>query len=136
MQTLQQHGNWKGGCKGTWKAIAQQSGKDITHCQICKESPRRIEIHHIDGNQSNNNPRNLGVLCSFCHQSIHDNGNKTRFKQGQSHSIETRTKMSQAKKGVAPWNKGKQYGKIDWKNKEQVKSYMREYHQKRKGEKQ
>ncbi len=36
-------------------------------CCICRERGKRIQIHHIDENPSNNDPRNLAVLCFDCH---------------------------------------------------------------------
>jgi len=36
-------------------------------CPLCKRAPT-TEIHHIDGNHSNNNPKNLIALCYSCHK--------------------------------------------------------------------
>jgi hypothetical protein len=36
-------------------------------CCVCNERGKRIQIHHIDGNNSNNDPRNLSVVCFGCH---------------------------------------------------------------------
>jgi len=41
-----------------------------------------IDTHHINFNRKDNSMWNLAVLCSFCHQAIHKNGVKTRFKKG------------------------------------------------------
>jgi len=32
-------------------------------CCICQSPHRTVQLHHIDGNPNNNNPRNLAVLC-------------------------------------------------------------------------
>lgn len=53
----------------------------MTKCIICGDTEKRIEVHHIDGNSENNQLRNLGVVCSFCHFAIHDNGRNTRFQE-------------------------------------------------------
>ena len=37
----------------------------------CKEHVKPV-IHHIDGNNSHNSPRNLIALCPNCHQRAHD----------------------------------------------------------------
>jgi len=78
-QSGSNHPNWSGGSSRYWgKKILRESGKDTKHCQICKEK-KRTEIHHIDGNSNNNKLNNLGVVCSYCHFAIHDNGKNTRF---------------------------------------------------------
>ncbi len=44
-------------------------------CDNCKrdfsKNPKRLHVHHRDGNKSNNNPSNLEVLCFDCHKKIH-----------------------------------------------------------------
>lgn len=37
-------------------------------CSICNISPNRLEIHHKDGNRSNNSISNLEPLCVSCHK--------------------------------------------------------------------
>jgi len=32
-------------------------------CCICRDKSKDVQIHHIDGNRSNNDPNNLAVLC-------------------------------------------------------------------------
>ena len=36
-------------------------------CCVCEERGKRVQIHHIDGDPSNNEPRNLAALCFDCH---------------------------------------------------------------------
>jgi hypothetical protein len=75
---------WKGGISRlTAKKVCIENGRDLTKCQICKEKGK-IVIHHCDGNRENNNNFNLGIVCYFCHNAIHDNPNKiaTRFQVG------------------------------------------------------
>lgn len=40
-------------------------------CCICRLPGRKIEIHHIDGDPSNNKIDNLAVLCKDCHSEAH-----------------------------------------------------------------
>lgn len=83
---------WKGGISRlTAKKRCIEYGKDMESCQICKEKGKMV-VHHIDGNKTNNNIKNLGVICHFCHNSIHDNPNKraTRFQIG--HPLNKHTK--------------------------------------------
>jgi 5-methylcytosine-specific restriction endonuclease McrA len=73
---------WNGGISRlTAKKICIGYGLNIKTCQICQENGRMI-IHHIDGNRKNNNIRNLGIVCYFCHNAMHDTPNRkaTRFK--------------------------------------------------------
>lgn len=39
-------------------------------CCICHVSRKHVQIHHIDGNNSNNAPYNLAVLCLDCHSLV------------------------------------------------------------------
>jgi hypothetical protein len=36
-------------------------------CCVCQERGKRVQIHHIDGNNSNNDKANLAVVCFDCH---------------------------------------------------------------------
>jgi len=40
-------------------------------CRGCGDT-RHIEVHHIDGDRSNNDIQNLIPLCTACHRAIHD----------------------------------------------------------------
>lgn len=43
---------------------------DQTHCEICGKEGK-LDIHHKDFNEQNNNIDNLQVLCRSCHMKIH-----------------------------------------------------------------
>lgn len=77
---------------GSFRKEIKLNKKDIEHCQNCKKKLEKINIHHIDKNRLNNNMENLMILCTSCHNAIHDNGRKTRFQ-----------------KGYIPHNKGKKF---------------------------
>lgn len=47
-------------------------------CCVCNVSGRRVHIHHIDEDRSNNDPSNLAVVCTYCHEDIHDRHGFTR----------------------------------------------------------
>jgi hypothetical protein len=66
--------------RSTAKRIAEQN-MDMNKCTICGDAEKRIEVHHINGNFKNNQLKNLGIVCSFCHFAIHDNGRNTRFQE-------------------------------------------------------
>lgn len=46
------------------------------NCYFCESNGSRrwrkgIELHHIDLNPKNNNPKNLVSLCQICHMKLH-----------------------------------------------------------------
>jgi HNH endonuclease len=43
-------------------------------CCICNEPGKAIQIHHIDGNPSNNSASNLAVVCFDCHNDTQVSG--------------------------------------------------------------
>lgn len=47
-------------------------------CCICKDSNKGVQIHHIDGDQGNNIPSNLAVVCTDHHDEIHKRGGITK----------------------------------------------------------
>jgi len=75
--------SWKGGVtRYIVLERVKETGKKIDECQICN-SREKIHLHHINGDRSNNEPRNISIVCSYCHYAIHDNGRNTRFKPQQ-----------------------------------------------------
>lgn len=40
------------------------------HCATCR-STLNLEVHHRDGDHTNNDPKNLATLCRVCHSDIH-----------------------------------------------------------------
>ena len=53
-------------------------------CYICNVPHKHVEIHHIDGNNSNNDPTNLAVLCRDCHSRVTgDEGLGRRYSEGE-----------------------------------------------------
>jgi hypothetical protein len=40
-------------------------------CCICRNTQRKVQIHHIDGDPSNNDFDNLAVICFDCHSDAH-----------------------------------------------------------------
>jgi 5-methylcytosine-specific restriction endonuclease McrA len=54
---------WKTGC-GNCEYHAKKNRKD--YCENCGGT-KKLQIDHIDGNRSNNNPKNLKTLCRSCH---------------------------------------------------------------------
>lgn len=37
-----------------------------SYCEKCGTT-EKLEVDHIDGNRSNNDPQNIQTLCTFCH---------------------------------------------------------------------
>ena len=69
-------------------------------CEICKlttwlDKPIPLQMDHIDGNHTNNNPNNLRLICPNCHSLTPNFGAKNRgygrhkrrerYKQGKSY---------------------------------------------------
>jgi len=98
---------FKGGSHRLAREICIENEKDLTCCEVedCKIK-KKIVVHHKDGNKSNNKIENLMVLCSKHHDTIHNNGLKTRFQVGHQHNKETLIKISNSLKGHPVWNKG------------------------------
>jgi len=80
------HYNWQGGI--SFEPYGLEFNKDLKEvirnrdrrkCQICEktelESNRKLDVHHIDYNKKNNDPKNLISLCQKCHI-------KTNFNRG------------------------------------------------------
>lgn len=46
------------------------------NCECCETSGKetRLFVHHLDGNHENDNIENLSVVCSNCHNKIHQRG--------------------------------------------------------------
>lgn len=53
--------------------ICQECGKNVNHIDVTKRS---APVHHIDGNEKNNDTKNLVTLCIGCHLLIHRVGLK------------------------------------------------------------
>ena len=68
--TDEKNGNWKGGYSLRYaKNLAiRYSKKEV--CAHCGYS-RVIDVHHWDGNNKNNTPKNLILLCPNHHREIH-----------------------------------------------------------------
>jgi len=47
--------------------------RDNYRCQVCgrKKGSVNVLIHHINGNNQNNDPENLVTLCVGCHLRLH-----------------------------------------------------------------
>ena len=93
------HPKWKGGNHGTARTMLKRKGVDLTYCRICKDTKKKIIIHHIDGNKFNNEERNQAIICTYCHNAIHGIGKNTQFKKGHQVPIEWSEKISEANRG-------------------------------------
>jgi len=71
-------------------------------CMLCGQSsiwndkPLKLQEHHEDGNNRNNNIKNVKLICPNCHsQTKHFCGRK---RKGKTNSIETKHKISESLK--------------------------------------
>ncbi|MHC4708741.1 MAG: HNH endonuclease signature motif containing protein [Planctomycetota bacterium] len=63
---------------GEWRDVCSQCNKKAAyviyksdHCQSCGFVPVnrvQLDVDHIDGNRTNNDPDNLQTLCANCHR--------------------------------------------------------------------
>jgi hypothetical protein len=75
--------NWQGG-KGKMYAriIAKRCGLLDKGCKLCGIK-MKLQVHHIDHNEDNNNISNLEVYCDHHHQSIIHKQDKGKPKTGK-----------------------------------------------------
>lgn len=50
--------------------VARLMFQNMHRCCICHEPRKHVQIHHIDGDPSNNGWENLAVLCVDCHSLV------------------------------------------------------------------
>lgn len=97
------HANWKGGISRDYCYKVFEDSRKEKVCVCCKEKDlNKLLIHHCDGNEKNNDIRNLSCVCNYCHNAMHDTPNKkkNRFKVGHKVSKEIRNKISNTKRGI------------------------------------
>lgn len=61
--------NWRGGKHRNWESLKGQ----IDECSMCGEI-KKLEVHHLDEDQSNDSLDNLTTICHKCHSIIHQRG--------------------------------------------------------------
>lgn len=56
-----------------WRRISSFIRKRDGHtCKICRSSDEsKLQVHHIDFNESNDSLENLETLCASCHRKLH-----------------------------------------------------------------
>ena len=98
-QYAERNPNWKGGLSRSTvnrraRASLEVAARDMYTCEECgKTSSRRLNIHHIDRDRSNDKAENLEVLCVRCHNSgwagarhVRNRDSKGAFICGSTHS--------------------------------------------------
>jgi len=83
------------------KQTLKENGIEVSRCRICKMTneenrqlyKKELSIHHIDGNNKNDNIRNIIPICHACHFAIH-----------RKITDNTRKKHSELRKGLS-WDK-------------------------------
>lgn len=61
---------WRGGTNKTVRKLLRKEGVP-EKCARCGATEGRIDVHHIDGDHQNNDPKNLQYLCWKCHWYLH-----------------------------------------------------------------
>ena len=94
-----------------WRNLVFQ--RDNLKCRHCEET-EGLCAHHIIGWDEDKKLRydldNGLSLCRSCHIKIHYDAPNLGMKD-RTHSLEAKKKMSIAKIGISPWNKGKKSSK-------------------------
>jgi len=58
---------------GVWKKLVKE--RDLHRCQLCNNSPKTVEVHHIkpfaEYPKLRFNPNNGITLCQKCHLKVH-----------------------------------------------------------------
>jgi 5-methylcytosine-specific restriction endonuclease McrA len=62
------------------KFIAENSGYKCNVCDISEwnNNPLTLQVNHIDGDASNNDPNNLELICPNCHTQTSTYGGKNK----------------------------------------------------------
>ena len=81
-----------------WPRIsADLKGVRLWRCEICKYRNRGsglIQVHHIDGDKSDNSRANLQVVCAICHGSKHGNSPLWPYAVSEAEKAELKTHHS------------------------------------------
>jgi len=97
-------GRWdyqKGNQKGFYNVKAYVLHRDGYQCQKCKTKKDKLHVHHIifRSNRGTNMPSNLVVLCSDCHEKLHNGEFKIEGVRSKTkHATEIGIVKSQLKK--------------------------------------
>lgn len=66
------------------KVVDELMFRNRHRCCVCREPEKHVQIHHIDGDSSNNAMGNLAVLCLGCHsRATSDEGLGRRYSPGE-----------------------------------------------------
>jgi 5-methylcytosine-specific restriction endonuclease McrA len=59
---------WKSRCMACMKHGQRTKNDHCNKCGFVAEDPIQLDVDHIDGNPSNNDPSNTQTLCANCHR--------------------------------------------------------------------
>lgn len=87
--------NWNNGSsfeeygkRFTKKLKEKIRNRDNNTCQICNgKSKIKLDVHHIDYNKKNNNPKNLISLCHRCHMKTNPKKNRDYYRKALNSKI-------------------------------------------------
>jgi 5-methylcytosine-specific restriction endonuclease McrA len=104
------HISYKRHSQATRRWSREVRKRDNFTCQHCGTNPKRLHAHHIvswkDNEMLRHEISNGITLCTPCHIKAHENDQRIGPLKGRVFTAEHRKKLSEAKKGKAPWNKG------------------------------
>lgn len=107
-------GNARVGCNGYYEITSRKEGNNgkklhrLIYEDYFGEIPNKCFIHHIDGNKTNNDIKNLQCISDSFHKFLHNKkyhwlrgvSGETHPRFGIKHTKKTRNKMSKSHKGV------------------------------------
>lgn len=77
---MENHPQWSGGVHSQTQRKIVESHRGVEwseiSCDVCAtphdDGGRKHAVHHKDGDDTNNDPENLAVLCGSCHRRVHN----------------------------------------------------------------
>jgi hypothetical protein len=64
-----------------WVPAATRRAVLKSSCETCGSGSPALDLHHLDGDRTNNSPDNLRTLCDRCHTSLHWATGKTAWRR-------------------------------------------------------
>ena len=66
-----EHKRYAGEPNRNGRPYRKSVGSVCTECGFVPEHVSQLDVHHIDGDHSNNSEANLSTICANCHRLVH-----------------------------------------------------------------
>ena len=80
------------------KALKESLSGNLRDCAVCGTSSK-LEVHHWDGNDKNDDPPNLVAICHKCHSNLHNRGYNFWNGKRKDNKVSS-TKAEEAQNGI------------------------------------